>query len=123
MGTNADIKAYTTYEQMKSVVKTVGEKNKKLKIKIMEMEETIVRLQSKINDEITSAREENQKMHEDLENLTSNLKEKEIQITKKNEEKLALEYQKGDLAYKLSHAKEYEHKFLSLEKEAKVLKS
>jgi len=162
---NADIKAYTTYEQMKSVVKTVGEKNKELKIKIMEMEETIVRLQSKINDEITSAREankkleetfikikeqnkklkayaleqnniankvneqnkiqgeENQKMHEDLENLTSNLKEKEIQITKKNEEKLALEYQKGDLAYKLSDAKEYEHKFLSLEKEAKVLKS
>jgi len=169
---NADIKSYTTYEQMKLVVKTVGEKNKELKIKIMEMEETIVLLQSKTNDEITSAREtnkkleetlikikeqnkklkayaleqnnivnkaneqnqiqveenqiqaqENQKMIINLDNLTSNLKEKEIQITKKNEEKLALEYQKGDLSYKLSDAKEYKHKFLNLEKETKVLKA
>jgi len=36
--TKADIKAYTTYEQMKSAVNTVGIKNKELKIKIIEME-------------------------------------------------------------------------------------
>jgi len=87
----------------------MGEQNKKLKAYALE--------QNNIANKV------NEQMHEDLENLTSNLKEKEIQITKKNEEKLALEYQKGDLAYKLSDAKEYEHKFLSLEKEVKPLKA
>jgi len=154
--TNADIKAYKTYEQMKSAIKMVGEKNKELKMKIIEMQEA--------NDEITSLREtreklektlakikeqnkklkayaleqnniakkeneknkiqaeENQKILKELESLTSNLKEEKIQIEKKNEEKRALEYQIGDLAYKLDHAKEYEQKYLSLGKEVNPLK-
>jgi len=163
--TNADIKAYTTYEQMKSAVKIVGEKNKELKMKIIEMEEEIIRVQTKKNDEITSIQEKNEKLQEilakikeqnkkfkiyaleqnniakkaneqnkiqaeenqkilkQLENLTSNLKETKIQIEKKNEENRALEFHKGDLAYKLDHAKEFEQKFLSLEKEIKPLKA
>merc|ERR1712034_240107 len=55
--TDADIKAYTTYEQMKSAVKTVGEKNKELKIKIVETEKEISRVQTKAKNEIASTLE------------------------------------------------------------------
>jgi hypothetical protein len=44
--TKCDIKAYTTYEQMKLAVKEVGENNKELKIKIIEMENEITLLQT-----------------------------------------------------------------------------
>merc|ERR1712034_236749 len=43
----ADVKAYTTYEQMKSVVKTVGEQNEELKMKMIEMENEIAIVQTK----------------------------------------------------------------------------
>jgi len=45
--THADIIAYTTYDEMKSVVKTVGEINKELKVKIIKMEEGIASAQEK----------------------------------------------------------------------------
>merc|ERR1711925_21732 len=51
-----------------------------------------------------------------------NTKLKAYALEKKNEEKRALEYQIGDLAYKLDHAKEYEQKYLSLGKEVNPLK-
>jgi hypothetical protein len=53
--TKADIKAYTTYEQMKSAVNTVGIKNKELKIKIIEME-----------NEVSLAHAENEKLKTSL---------------------------------------------------------
>jgi hypothetical protein len=150
--TNADIKAYTIYEQMKSAVKTVGEKNKELKIKIVETEKEISRVQTKAKNEIastlekyeTKSIEQNQKFKayaekanelnemknkeyekalKEIEELKLNLKEKQIQIEKQNQEKRALECQKGDLAYKLSDASEFKQKFLSLEKETKPLKA
>jgi protein subunit release factor A len=159
------MKAFITYENMKSVVKAVGENNKALKMKIIEMEKEIVHIKTISNEEIASAREanknleetltkvkeqnkklkayaleqkniakkeneqkkiqaeENQKILQEMESLTLNLKEREIQIEKKNEENRALEFQKGDLAYKLDYVKEYEQKFLSLEKEIKPLKA
>merc|ERR1712034_249239 len=151
---------------------TVGETNKELRKKIIEMEKEIARVQTKAKDGIASAQEANEKLEEKLtkikkqnkkcqayvleqnqkfkayafekkyviekanelnevktkENETAleeikelklNLKEKQIQIEKQNEEKRALEYQKGDLAYKLSAALEFKQNFLSLEKEAK----
>jgi len=45
--TNADIKAYTTYEKMKSVVRSVGEINKEQKIKIIKMEKEVDHVQTK----------------------------------------------------------------------------
>merc|ERR1712034_301930 len=155
---------------------TVGETNKELRKKIIEMEKEIARVQTKAKDGIASAQEANEKLEEKLtkiknqnkkcqayvleqnqkfkayaldkkyvieksnelnevktkENETAleeikelklNLKQKHIQIEKQNEEKRALEYQNGDLAYKLSAARELEQKFLSLEKETNPLKA
>jgi len=50
------------------------------------------------------------------------LKEKQTEIEKQNKENRALEYQKGDLSYKLSDASEFKQKFLNLEKETYPLK-
>jgi len=163
--TNADIRAYTTYEQMKENIKKLGKTNKELKLKIMETEEESFRTKTTANDEIASLQKTNEKLKEiltkikeqnkkfkvyaleqnniakkeseqnkiqaeenlkilnELENLTSNLKEKEIQIEKKNEENRALEYQKGDLSYKLNHAIENEQILMSLAKEVDPLKA
>jgi len=64
--TNADMKAFITYENMKSVVKAVGENNKALKIKIIEMEKEIVHIKTKADEEIASAREANKNLEETL---------------------------------------------------------
>jgi len=120
--TNADIKAYTTYEQMKLVVKMLSEENKQLKIHIgekktkfnaydLEKKEII----DNANKLIETKTEENERLVEEVEKLKSNLKEKE----KENKD---LEKQKGGLEYKLSQEKEFEKKFLILEKETKPLK-
>jgi len=163
--TNADIRAYTTYEQMKENIKKLGKTNKELKLKIMETEEESFRTKTTANDEIASLQKTNEKLKEiltkikeqnkkfkvyaleqnniakketeqnkiqaeenlkianELKNLKSNLKDKEIQIEKTNEEKRALEYQKGDLSYKLNYAKENEQTLMSLAKEVEPLKA
>jgi len=71
--TKADIKAYTTYEQMKSAVKTVGENNQELKIKIIEMEKEITLLQTEnekfkalAKQKVKSIREKNTQLSEEL---------------------------------------------------------
>jgi len=97
----------------------IKEQNKKFKIYALEQNN----IAKKANEQNKIQAEENQKILKQLENLTSNLKETKIQIEKKNEENRALEFHKGDLAYKLDHAKEFEQKFLSLEKEIKPLKA
>jgi hypothetical protein len=177
--TNADIKAYTTYEKMKSVVRSVGEINKEQKMKIIKMEKEVDHVQTKSKVEIACERKKYEKLEEkltksieqnkkylekiqkfkadaveqnkkfnayeleqtyitekenekntskvkkyeealeEIEKLKLNLKEKKIQIEKQNAEKRALEYQNGDLAYKLSHVNECKQNFLSLEKHAK----
>jgi len=180
--TNADIKAYTTYEKMKSVVRSVGEINKEQKIKIIKMEKEVDHVQTKSKVEIACERkkyeklkekltksieqnqkhlekiqkfkadavEQNQKFKtyeleqtyitekenekntskvkkyeealEKIEELKLDLKEKQTEIEKQNKENRALEYQKGDLSYKLSDASEFKQKFLNLEKETYPLK-
>jgi len=60
--TKADIKAYTTYEQMKSVVKTLGEQNKELKMKIIKMENEAALVQTENEKLKTSVREKNEKL-------------------------------------------------------------
>jgi len=166
---------------MKSVVKTVGEINKELKVTIIKMEEEIASAQEKyekleekliterieqkqkckayvleqnqkskvlleqnqkfkvyaldqkyiiekVNEQKKMKTVEYEKILEEIEKLTSKLKEKEIQIEtqnvqieKQNEENRALEYQKGDLSYKLSDASEFKQKFLSLGKKRNPL--
>merc|ERR1711925_49061 len=108
-----------TNEKLEEILAKIKKQNTKLKAYALEQNN----IAKKENEEKKIQAEENEKILKELENLTSNLKEKEIQIEKKNEENRALEIQKGDLAYKLSNLKEYEHKFLSLEKEIKPLKA
>jgi len=172
--TNADIKAYTTHEQMKLIVQTVGEINKEQKMKIIEMEKEQTKSKveiaserqkyEKLEEKLTKSIEQNQKYLEqiqkfkaknqkfkayaleqtyitekenakntskdqeyekaleEIKELKLDLKEKQIKIEKQNKDNRALEYQKGDLAYKLSDASEFKQKFLSLEKETHPLK-
>merc|ERR1712034_97370 len=64
--TNADIKAYTTYEQMKKNIKTLGKTNKELKLKIMKMEEESFRTKTAANDEIACLQKTNEILKETL---------------------------------------------------------
>jgi len=59
--TKTDIKAYTTYEQMKSVVNTVGVKNKELQMKINEMENEIALVHAQNEKLKTFVQEKNEK--------------------------------------------------------------
>merc|ERR1712034_43176 len=137
--THADMKAYTTYEKMKSVVKMLSEKNKELKMQIVEQRKQFKIYVLKQKDNIKIANElmktkteehekalkdanefnklkteEHEKVLEEMEKLKTNLNEKEKEI-------INLVNQRGSLAYKLSHAKEFEQKFLDLKVETKPL--
>jgi len=58
--TKADIKAYTTYEQMKSTVNTVGIKNKELKIKIIKIENELFQAHAENEKQKKFVREKNE---------------------------------------------------------------
>jgi len=90
--TKDDIKAYITYEQMKSVVKMVGEKNKELKMKIIELEDELVRVNTKVNNKIFLTKQENKKLEETLTKIEKqNKKLKAYIIEQKNVTKKANE--------------------------------
>jgi len=90
------------------------------KFKTYELEQTYIT--EKENEKNTSKVKKYEEALEKIEELKLDLKEKQTEIEKQNKENRALEYQKGDLSYKLSDASEFKQKFLNLEKETYPLK-
>merc|ERR1712034_260436 len=102
-------------EQNKKCKAYALEQNQKCKAFVLERKN----MTQKANELNKMKTKQHETALEEIQVLNLNLQKKTIQIEKQNEEKRALEYQKGDLAYKLSDAFEFKQKFLSLEKETK----
>merc|ERR1712034_50715 len=101
------------YKSLQNELDRMIEENESLKSELLEQKCITAKV-----DEINNIKtEEHERTLEEIELLKSNLKEKEIQILKKNESISALEKQVGGFAFNLDRANEFEQKFKSLERD------